>query len=377
MTPDRSVSRAGAVPDGDRLANLQVLRALAALSVVLGHTLHETGALGAPARFVAAAQRLNLGFGVDIFFVISGFIMLHTSLGQFGREGASYKFLSRRIARIAPIYWLLTTVMILGSLAAPGLLNVAIGDVGHVAASYLFIPDMRGVGEIRPVMALGWTLNYEMMFYVLFALALCAPARVGVVWLAAVMILLVVGGLYAAPEDVRLKFWTSPLILEFLFGVFVALLRRRGLRLSLYAALLLAGYGLVGYAFRDDPAGGHDGMRALCAGLPAACLVLALTSGPFAGLARYAPGLVALGDASYSLYLVHPFVIRPLRVIWAKTALSPTLYVAAAFALSALVALALYRWVELPLTGAARRALTPAPKSNMPARMAFAMRREA
>ncbi len=167
---------------GRRLDNIQLLRALAALSVVITHTLHETG---------AHEQTLNLGFGVDVFFVISGFIMAQTSLREFGMAGAPLRFFLRRLARVAPIYWLLTTLMLAGSLIAPSLLNVPTGGLGHIVASYLFIPDARGAGEMRPVLALGWTLNYEMFFYALFSLALLAPARWGFAGLSALMPMLV------------------------------------------------------------------------------------------------------------------------------------------------------------------------------------------
>ena len=327
---------------GRRLGNIQLLRALAALSVVVTHTLHETG---------TNEYALNFGYGVDVFFVISGFIMAHTSLREFGQCGASLRFFARRLARVAPLYWLLTTAMLLGSLIAPSLLNVPTGGIGHILASYLFIPDARGAGEMRPVLALGWTLNYEMFFYVLFSLALLAPARWGLAALSVLMPLLVLFGALATPSDPRIAFWTNPILLEFLAGVFVALLYERGLRVSRALALALLALGFLGFYPREVGVEPNLARAALC-GLPAALLVMAATMAPVTASGRWAVWGMAVGDASYSLYLAHPFVLRPLRVVWLKAA-GPRLdlvFVALAVLGAVAVSLALYQVVERPLS---------------------------
>jgi exopolysaccharide production protein ExoZ len=362
MAPDRSN-----LQQSRRLDAVQLLRALAALSVVLAHALHETG---------AHENALNFGYGVDVFFVISGFIMAHTSLREFGRPGASLRFFTRRLARVAPLYWLLTTAMLIGALFAPSLLNVPTGGVGHILASYLFIPDARGAGEMRPVMALGWTLNYEMFFYFLFSLALLAPARAGLAWLATLMPLLVLYGAFVGSSDPRITFWTNPILLEFLAGVVVALLHDRGLRVSGRLAFGLLALGLLGFFPRPlsvEP----DIWRATLCGLPAALLVTAATLGPVTPTGRLAAWGVALGDASYSLYLVHPFILRPLRVVWLKAA-GPRLdvvFVALAVLGAVAVSLALYRGVERPLSAWSQGLLKRRVSPPLASRTALAMRR--
>jgi len=362
MAQDRSHS-----PQSRRLDAIQLLRALAALSVVLAHALHETG---------GHEDASNFSYGVDVFFVISGFIMAHTSLREFGRPGASMRFFTRRLARVAPLYWLLTTAMLLGALVAPSLLNVPTGGMGHILASYLFIPDARGAGEMRPVMALGWTLNYEMFFYFLFSLALLAPARAGLAWLAALLPLLVLYGAFSGSSDPRVTFWTNPILLEFLAGVFVALLHDRGLRVSPRLTLALLALGLLGYfprQFGVEP----DMERAILCGLPAALLVTGATLGPISTTGRLAAWGVALGDASYSLYLVHPFILRPLRVVWLKAA-GPHLdavFVALAVLGAVAVALALYRGVERPLSAGLQGLLKRGVSPPLAHRVALAMRR--
>lgn len=334
-----------------KLDNLQILRALAALSVVVAHAFHETRAIANTGGGEAAGR---LAFGVDIFFVLSGFIMAHTSAGEFGQPGASLRFFTRRCARVIPLYWLLTSALLLGSAAAPSLLNVPVGGVGHIVDSYLFIPDLRAPGEVRPVMALGWTLNYEMLFYVIFSIALLTPIRYAMVWLSAQMAVMALGHLIVDPSHVAASFWTDPIILEFLFGVYVALMFRAGWRVGGGVAAAMFTLGLAGFV----PLGGLDQLAPfLRNGVPAALLVAAAALGPAASASRLVLGAVALGDASYSLYLVHPFVLRPARLVWMKTVgahLPAVLFAPCAVAACIAVGFFVYRRAERPLTGYAQ-----------------------
>ncbi|WP_312862858.1 MULTISPECIES: acyltransferase [unclassified Rhizobium] len=336
------------------LSNLQVLRALAALSVVVAHALHETEILAAATgRAAVDGSASNLGFGVDIFFVLSGFIMTHTAASEFGKSGAPLRFFLRRCARVVPLYWLLTSIMLIGALAAPSLLAVPIGSVSHVLASYFFIPSGRGVDEVRPVLALAWTLNYEMLFYVFFAAALLLPIRLGVVWLSVAMVGMALVGKLVDPSHIQIAFWTSPIILEFLFGVHVALIFRSGIRIGGAAALGLMAIGLLGFVRISAPWDDAALPQFLRSGLPAALFVLAAAIGPVLPQGRLVLWGVALGDASYSLYLAHPFILRPMRAVWAKTlggALPLGLFVIFATLAAVLFALLLFRAVEKPLT---------------------------
>ncbi|WP_229002156.1 MULTISPECIES: acyltransferase [unclassified Rhizobium] len=336
------------------LLNLQVLRALAAFSVVIAHALHETEILAAATgRAAVDGSAWNLGFGVDIFFVLSGFIMMHTAAAEFGKSGASLRFFLRRCARVVPLYWLLTSSLLLGALVAPSLLAVPIGSLPHILASYFFIPSGRGVDEIRPVLALGWTLNYEMLFYVFFAAALLLPIRSGVVWLSVLMVGMALVGKLIHPHHVQIAFWTSPIILEFLFGVYAALIFRSGARIGAGPALGLAAIGLLGFVHVSAPWNDAVLPQFLRSGLPAALLVLAAAIGPVPPQRRPVFWGVALGDASYSLYLVHPFILRPLRAIWMKViggTLPLGLFIVFATLVAAAFAQALFRYVERPFT---------------------------
>jgi len=157
-----------------RLYGLQYLRGLAACAVVAYH----------------AADRAQRPFtvgeaGVDLFFVLSGFLMWAITDAD-SRPG---RFLADRAKRIVPIYWIVTSVMLAGALA--GLFPAVRLSVAHVVTSYAFLPSVSpSNGQIWPLLVPGWTLNYEVGFYLLFGAALCLPRAVQLGMLTAVLIAL-------------------------------------------------------------------------------------------------------------------------------------------------------------------------------------------
>jgi exopolysaccharide production protein ExoZ len=364
------------------LGGIQILRACAALMVAALHIQHEAATLAARGgQSFTASQALPWLAGVDIFFVVSGFIMVHASASLFGRSyQGSRLFMARRLARIVPIYWLAMSLYLAVVLLAPGMLNNSLPSVGAIISDYLFWPTLRANGLVQPFYSLGWTLNYEMFFYLLFAVSLVLPRRAAVAGVALVLVALVAGvaALEAsgAKVPVAVSFWSRPIILEFVLGMMVGLARAEGVRLSSFVRFVLAIVG-IGVLFAD--VGGNMGQTSLQAvlgyGLPAACLVAAAGLGkpePAASLlASNAPSilrhglslqnkpLVALGDASYALYLLHPFAARGARVLLEKAGLMPLFgpwgFITLALALAMVAAIAMHRLFEVPVTGVVRR----------------------
>jgi len=340
-----------------KLLYIQILRAGAALSIAVLHAQHDTEALAA--RLGRPFERIDQfpwAAGVDVFFVISGFIMVYASRAMFASSGAQRTFLTRRMARIVPLYWTVTTLYLAVALASPALLNSEIIAPWPVIASYLFLPFERPDGLVQPVYSLGWTLNFEMYFYVLFALALVWPLRKAVPVLTAVLgALVVLGQAFRLPEP--LAFWTSPLILEFAFGIWLGLLKAEGFVLPrpVRAALAAGALGLLLVS-------GSTGLpRVLAYGLPAALLVAAAALGVEREKAMAWPARigVALGDASYALYLVHPFVIRAGRELALRTglgaAIGPWGYLVLVVLGALLASVLVFRLFERPATELARR----------------------
>ena len=220
--------------------------------------------------------------------------------------------------------------------------------------SYLFVPVMRATGELRPVLGQGWTLNYEMFFYVLFACAMLLPRRLAVPALATALVCLVALGRVVTPPFAAVAVWTDGLLLEFLFGIGIALLAERGTIIGVVPASVLTVSGCLGAVVLGPMTSRFDGL-ALWAreGLPAALIVAGCVLGPAWRSGRAVLALALVGDASYSLYLSHPFAIRLLRSAWLTSApadVPPAVYVAAASAAAVALALLLRRWVERSLT---------------------------
>ena len=170
---DRGEARRGILPTArPTFRGIQALRGFAAALVVVLHATGQPFGMEASKPWVWMRGHA----GVDIFFVISGFVMAISATGQ-GRPTAG-EFLRRRILRIVPLYWIFTLVMLAKILAVkvhPGLGRDVVHlqtPIGYVLASLFFIPYRNSQGDIAPVLAVGWTLSFEMLFYLLFALAL-------------------------------------------------------------------------------------------------------------------------------------------------------------------------------------------------------------
>ena len=262
--------------------------------------------------------------------------------------------MARRIVRIAPLYWIFTTLFALIAVTLGHLPGHPQASVAHIVASFLFLPAARpDDGAMFPVYALGWTLNYEMFFYVCVAVALglrrvwaVAAVATGIVGLVAL------GRLVALSWP--LAYWANPISIEFVFGMGIALVFRAGRHLPPSVGAVLFPCALVAVALYVPFIDSHAAWRGLAWGLPAAIIVsIAL------GLDLKAPGLVAraamrVGDASYSLYLVHSAlfiaVYAGLSRLFDPHFLPPVAYAGLLVCASIAAALALFRLFEVPVT---------------------------
>jgi exopolysaccharide production protein ExoZ len=341
-----------------KLYSIQYLRGLAALLVVIAH---------ASAHPLAEALwwQLRLGqFGVYLFFVISGFIMVALSgAGTF----SPLVFLKRRAVRIVPLYWFYTTLAALLALALPSLFKSTVFTLPHYVQSMLFIVhEAPGRGGTSPLLSLGWTLNYEVFFYLCFALLAFLAATQRVVVMSLVFIGMTVAGLVLQPADPVLQFYLNAAVLAFAAGAGIGLIFIRGGigRLPAWSlpvlALLAAGAGVVAFGL-DQTAGETVASFLSLVVLGSALVLLGLRSERTVPKSRVLEGL---GDASYSTYLVHMFVIGAVtaigtRVLPGEVAYAVTVSVAV---VGSLVAGAVsYRFIELPMLGWFKR--RPAPRA--------------
>ncbi|PZA12859.1 acyltransferase [Rhodopseudomonas palustris] len=300
-----------------RIDAIQLLRALAAIAVVFTHATTRIGYVfpegrGGSVLFSGGAGQCRVGdAGVDLFFVISSFVMLYVHWDDFNRPGAVSRFFRKRVARIVPLYWLLTTAAVSVMILAPGMFTThyAALDPGWIVGSYMFLPIPAPGRGVSPVIGVGWTLNYEMFFYFAFGLSIVLPRPLALRLLLASFTVLVGLGVALAPEAPSAKFVTSWLLLEFLLGGGIAYWRLTGGKLSVPAAWAVATASLAVlsatvYWTPDEEGAGRFALW----GIPAAGIVIAATVFDL-GQGRWRRLAAVLGGASYSIYLFQVFAL--------------------------------------------------------------------
>jgi exopolysaccharide production protein ExoZ len=344
------------VTRGVSLTSIQCLRGIAALLVVLSHAL-QSSRVAFHGQFSALNGLFHLRefgtIGVDIFFVISGFIMVYVNHEAFGKPRAPIDFLARRIIRICPLYWLLTGLMVLLLFFTPRAFNTLTFQPVHVVESLLFIPTMNSAGEYVPVLVVGWTLSYEMYFYFLFAILLPTSLRWSLVLTGALFILTTLIGYWRPPEGPVSHAMFSPILLEFVFGECLAFWLLRGQVLAPRAAVTLVMLVLAIF-IAQIVAGPLVDNHLLDRGLPSAALVFALVCLEHHGRLRFPAWLKAIGDESYSLYLSHVITMAVLSKLWVALHVTRWLPVDAWILLAVVFAVfcarGLYQRLERPMT---------------------------
>ncbi|MDE2578775.1 MAG: acyltransferase [Hyphomicrobiales bacterium] len=349
-------------PSSVKLHYIQALRGLAATLVLFDHILTTLIKYGdIPASYAPLFARLG-GVGVSIFFVISGFIMMHME-GEGGHAPqAARTFLLKRIIRIAPVYWLATALsfvlLVLVKKPEPPI---------YLAKSLLFIPYFSSVEQaMYPVVAQGWTLNYEMVFYLAFAAAMMAPGRLGFLALTALfgaLAALGATGIFGPTGNVGatvMGFYADPIILLFPIGMGVALAQRRWPRLFENSYPMLVAIGLVALDIMIFAnASLHENALATLTTFAisiASVGVCAMHGGQPVGWSSRLWEM--LGDSSYSLYLFHTLVLAVLnRTLDAHGLWRAGLYISTAFIVATGVAYAIYGFIEKPVTERLRRSL--------------------
>lgn len=348
--------------DGGKLSNIQVLRATAAILVIFVHLKPLLATINLPA-FGAS--------GVDLFFVISGYIMVYTT---YGRHVSAADFARNRIARIVPIYWLMTVLVFAIAAVAPNLLQSTTANPVFLIKSLLFVPFYRAPGDMSPILFVGWTLNYEMFFYALFALGLLFRSSMqGVLFTLSVLAGLSVAGSFAGAGALSasglFQFYSSPIMLEFALGMVIALVFRNPPKFSapvwryVLIALILLGLGLLIAPPFLPAAGRFNGF--LSHGLPAMAMVWAALALESRGDSVRQGLLVRLGDASYSMYLTHPFVVQVFQKLLSGLVthgLFSLLLIALSIAAVMATALGVHKMVEVPLTRMVRHLLGIRPR---------------
>jgi exopolysaccharide production protein ExoZ len=327
------------------LLSIQYLRGIAACMVVSFHAFVQLAKFGIPTPYSVSV----LSSGVDIFFIISGFVMWYTT---YGRVVGPIEFYRHRIIRIVPLYWVMTTVMLAVLVVHPSSLQSSRFELPHVISSYLFVPFEHPIRHrLEPLLFPGWTLNYEMFFYLIFgALLLIQKPKLRLAVLCCTFTLLVAMQPFVHARE--LAFYTQSLILEFAAGSVLAFAFMRGAKVSATIAIIaiVAGAFLMLAAFWEAfplPAGVTRGIPAFL--IVGGAIYLERSKGA-RGL--FIPRL--LGDASYSTYLVHPIPQSAMTQAMAHIVSAPgplwcSIIVVSETLISVGVGILSYFYVERPL----------------------------
>jgi peptidoglycan/LPS O-acetylase OafA/YrhL len=348
-----------------KLISIQYLRAFAALTVIIFHAKLQI-------------ERLNynmdwffypyMHFGIDIFFVMSGFLMWITTRSK---PITPWQFFFGRIIRVAPLYWLATTFVVALAIAVPGVLQSSHVSPALTVASYLFIPwynDAQG-GSVLPLFVVGWTLNLEVFYYLVFALTLMLPLRKRLI-----ASMLAFGGITLVSFAPSVRVAAFDLLFSYRaaeFGVGIAIgyafsEQRWVVSKASAIAMIVVGVLLVPVAeVVIDRATLHNDLLMLGGALLIAGTILMERHYGVRNL----PWLVLIGDATYSIYLTHPIVLSAFGQFVKRADLGgtpgfPLVFTIASIAFSISFGLLAYSYVEKPLGAWMVKSLTPRPKAQ-------------
>jgi exopolysaccharide production protein ExoZ len=278
-----------------RIRNLQALRIYAAIPVILYHT-----------NFRIPGIRPIGVFGVHMFFLLSGYIMASIC------DTDSAAFVRRRLIRIIPLYWTLTLALYSVAWKFPHLMNATRALPSELFKSLFFIPFEKGNGLYQPILFVGWTVNYEMFFYIMLSIAVLINKRRAALLGGSLMLaIMAVCSLFTATSAIA-RFYADTVLLECILGLIsyycVKALSRR-LTPAMKPALMVLAIGSLFLLPSIEEFGLMAHLPATLRYGPAsfvlicsACLLALLGADFKAGV------VVLLGDASYVMYLTHPYI---------------------------------------------------------------------
>ena len=317
----------------NKIESIQVLRFFAAFSVMMVHLpVFEFGI-----------------WGVDIFFVISGFIMMYVT------ENNEKFFLLKRIFRIVPLYWILTLGVFVLAIFIPEVLNNTTANTAHLIKSLFFIPfDKNGTGHF-PILFLGWTLNFEVIFYFLFSLSLVFFKENRMIACSIFIIIFLVFNKVFSEKNFIFETYANDIFIEFIFGMVLFMIWKRyknkiSTNLTnhfICLTILLVSIFILNY---------YNFSRSISYGLPS--LILAIYFLFFLNHLKFPKILVSPGDASYCIYLLHPYVIQFFYKILEINEYDIIIELVFTLIISIIVfiiSLLIYKFIEFPINGSLRK----------------------
>lgn len=326
-----------------------MMRGIASLLVVLSHIAIKGGQYGN-----GALQGFDAGgAGVDLFFIISGYIMCVSTYGQ---PINFIRFIIRRIKRIMPLYWLFTTVALVIFLYKPSLINSSGGETG-IFVSYILFPNGK-----KFLNANGWTLSYEFFYYFILGFFLHKGTQKAILASSSILIALTIIGLCINFTNPLLFFSTDSLLMEFVFGMgcfYLFHIRKIALHSRYGAALLITGILLFAWQIDLGETNYQKG-PGIFWGVTMLLIFIGLLS--FEDRIQRASSVIKtlfleIGNSSYSLYLVHPFTLSGTAIALQHIGMAsnPWLFTVLLLSISITIGHLVYLYVERPLIALLRR----------------------
>jgi len=310
------------------LGSIQLLRGIACILVVLLHITinceEKTGGI-----FLFNIFKFG-GSGVDIFFVLSGFIITYTNFTYIGKPFTGVKYLKRRFIRIFPIYWIIITCLILLQILLPDFYNTKF-DTGifNIIQTYLLLP-----GHVM-LNGVSWSLTNELFFYLLYALAIVIPQKkisfyLLIIYFCILIVFAIIGPVNLLGSS-SLTIFLFPMNIEFILGVFVVLIVNSILPKYVFPILIVGIVIFMFGAFLNDrnidlsrSFSNQALNRVLLFGIPSFLIILALVKMELTKNIYLHSIFLKLGDASYSIYLLHLPIVAAFFKIMAKLRIENT-----------------------------------------------------
>jgi len=335
------------------LYRLQKIRAFAAQAVIIFHAF----------EFVKSSSDMDLPhlyvgkFVLDIFFVMSGLIMVYATNPNETASG----FFIRRVARVFPLYWGATLLCVLVTMAVPWMFTNTDLSPWAIFTSFAYIPDRDVAGNIQPILFVGWSLNMEMAFYSLYALSLLLPKRWQLPVLMSTLTVIAAACAWLLPKNVLTEFYGSQYLVEFAAGCAIGIALRNPRvgewvkRTPMWpVALLSTAVFVLASVYMPKHWFGITMISAGCTGLMFSAAAADLFRKP-----AKKDISVLIGDATYSAYILHPFLIPPFGIIALKlmgeTGVMVFVYTSMCVIVATLISLVTYLYYEMPMNTIVRR----------------------
>lgn len=335
------------------LNSINLLRTLSCFAILIFHIREFVHAHSDSVHITFSAAP-----GFHLFLAISGFILVYITQPH----DTPMNFMLKRTVRIVPLYWAATTLALGMALLKPWLFQDADTSLSSIASSYLFLPHYDLGADIQPILFVGWTLGYIMLFYLLFSLTLFIPEQYQVPS-AIVMTIAVIAGAGALPAGAYREFYGDPILVEFAMGCIIGLVLRQTTvqdfvrRTPMWPFVLI---GLAGFALAMKL--NWDGWGKIATYAPPSAILVFACAGQDLFRQPLNNGLASIGGKiSYGIFLIHPLLISVVGVTafrfagndWAATTLMFVIILPITTALAYLS----FRYFETPSNTWLRRAL--------------------